>query len=101
LKKNDLMLIPRFTIRWLLALTAVCAVFFLILTFGVRGALWAAAMSIAVGSLIVAFACYAVVFAGGYLLASTFCLLRTKTQAASPFATDRPPPQIITPIDVE
>ena len=53
------MLIPRFTIRWLLLLMTVSSFFFFILSFAVRGQAWAIAVSLSVGSLLLAFLCYA------------------------------------------
>ena len=53
-------LIPRFTIRGLLLLMTVSSFFFLILTFAVRGRVWAIAVSVGVASLLLAFLGYAV-----------------------------------------
>ncbi len=58
-----LMLIPQFSIRWLLGVTAVCAVFFSIVGLGVRGHAWAAAVSIGIGSLVILAVVYALLFA--------------------------------------
>jgi len=57
------MLIPQFSLRWLLAVTTVCAVIFSVMGLAVRGSHWAAAVSIAVGSLVVAAMVYALLFA--------------------------------------
>ena len=95
------MLIPRFTIRWLLGLTAICSVFFLVLASAIRGQLWAIALSIAVASAVVAFLCYAAFFGVAYIMASVFGLVRTQPRGGSPFAAGAPPPQIIPPEEPE
>ena len=83
------MLIPQFSIRWLLALTAVCAVIFSILGLAVGGSPWAAGVSIAIGSAVVLLLVHAVTFAIVWL----FSLLsfRSRRQTAgpgqSPFST--------------
>ena len=46
------MLIPRFSVRFLLFLTTVCAVFFYIVTLAVQGSLWATAVSVAIAGLV-------------------------------------------------
>ena len=96
------MLIPRFTIRGLLLLMTVSSFFFLILTFAVRGRVWAIAVSVGVASLLLAFLGYAAVFGVAYLVASIANLLRgTAAGPATPFATAEPPPQIIPPDEPE
>jgi hypothetical protein len=57
------MLIPQYTIRWLLGVMTVCAGLFSILALGVRGVIWAAAVSIALGSLVILMLLYALLFA--------------------------------------
>jgi len=57
------MLIPQYTIRWLLGVTTACAGVFSILALGVRGVVWAAAVSIALGSLVILMLLYALLFA--------------------------------------
>lgn len=57
------MLIPQFSIRWLLALTAVCAVIFSIVGLAIRGNAWAAGVSIGIGSLVVLGLVYGALFA--------------------------------------
>ena len=55
-------LIPQFSVRWLLGVTAAVAVFFSIVALGARGQAWAAAVAMAVLSLVVAMLVYAVGF---------------------------------------
>ncbi len=56
------MVIPQFTLRWLLGLMAVCAAVFSIFGLAVRGYGWAIALSMAILGLAVAMAVYAVLF---------------------------------------
>jgi hypothetical protein len=95
------MLIPRFTIRWLLMLTTVCAVFFAIVALALRDHIWAIGVSVGVGSLILAFACYGAVFGVAYVLASLVGAFGRPPSGGTPFATATPPPQIIPPEEPE
>ena len=45
------MLIPQFSLRWVLGLTAVCGVISFVAAMGLRGSAWAAAITIAAASL--------------------------------------------------
>ena len=99
LSQNDGMLIPRFTIRSLFRLITLCAAFFWFLAHAVRGQPWAAAVSIALGALIVVFVCYAVVFGLAFALAARFGSGGQSAASGSPFASDRPPPQFVPPTD--
>jgi hypothetical protein len=93
------MLIPRFTIRWLLLLTTVCGVFFLVVTLAVRGQAWAIAVSMAVACLAVCFLGYAVFFGLAFLVARVVAMLRPAPARDTPFSTAERPPQIIPPED--
>ncbi len=95
------MLIPRFTIRWLLLLMTISSLYFFVLSFAVAGQAWAIAVSLCVGSLLLAFFCYAVVFGLAALIAAGRGLLRPAPRCDSPFATAEPPPQIIPPEEPE
>ena len=95
------MLIPRFTIRWLLLLTTVSAVFFLVVTCAVRGDAWAVSISLGVVSLAVAFLVYGAFFGAAWLVASVVGLFREGSPRKTPFATAEPPPQIIPPEEPE
>ena len=94
------MLIPRFTIRWLLFVTAVCGVFFAIVAAALRH-VWAMAVSIGGGSLVLAFLCYGASFGVAYVLASLLGVLLRPPRGGSPFAGATPPPQIIPPDELE
>jgi hypothetical protein len=91
------MLIPRFTIRWLLSLTTVAGVFFLVVHLALRGQSWAIAVSVTVASLALAFFLYAVFFAVAYTAVSIQGVFRGLPMDASPFATAEPPPQWVPP----
>ena len=91
------MLIPRFTIRWLLLLTTLSGVFFLTVSLAVQGKTWAIALSLAVGSVVVAFLLYAAFFGFAFILASMLGGFRQVPGTGSPFATGAPPPQIVPP----
>jgi threonine/homoserine/homoserine lactone efflux protein len=91
------MLIPRFTIRWLLALMTVSSVFFLVVSLAVQGKTWAIALSVSVASLGVAFTMYAVFFGMAYVMASTGSAFRRSPVVGTPFATAEPPPQLVPP----
>lgn len=45
------MLMPQFSLRWVLAVTAVCAVLSLIAAFAIRGTAWAMALTLGFASL--------------------------------------------------
>jgi hypothetical protein len=91
------MLIPRFTIRWLLSLTTVCAFFFLIAGTAVNGKMWAVGVVTAVVTLLIAMLTYAFLFVWAFALARFFRSIRPNSPPASPFATDQLPPQVIPP----
>lgn len=94
-------LLPRYSIRRMLVMTTVCAVFFLILSLAVRGHLWAAAVSIAVGSGILVVIVGAILFTVAWFVSLVVQTLRPRRKAESPFAQFRPPPQLITPETVD
>ena len=56
------MLIPQYTIRWLLTLTAACAVAFSIFGLAVQGSPWAQGVSIGIVSLVVVLSIHAFLF---------------------------------------
>lgn len=91
------MLLPRFSIRWMLAATAVCGGFFVILAAAVRGQTWATALTIAVGSALLAFLLYAMFFAAAFVLSAVQGLQRQPPVVRSPFAQHVAAPQLIQP----
>jgi hypothetical protein len=86
------MYLPQFSTRWLLAIIAVCAVFFLVASMAIRGHLWAMAISLAIASIVLTFLLYAASFQVTFLLAQLVGLLRPAARPKSPFAQDTPPP---------
>lgn len=95
------MLIPRYTIRWLLLATTVCGVFSAVLACAFRGQVWAMAVGLGVVSLAVAFLLYGVLFGGAYVVAACWGLLLPRPRGSDPFATAGPPPQILPPEEPE
>ncbi len=95
------MLIPRFSLRWLLLLTTACAFFFLIMRFAAQGKHWAIGVVAAVTTLMTAFLVYGLLFSLAFLLAQLFRFVRPASTPASPFAMDSLPPQVIPPRDVD
>jgi antibiotic biosynthesis monooxygenase (ABM) superfamily enzyme len=95
------MLIPRFTLRWLMLLITVISVFCVIVAQAFRGHAWALGISLAAASLMLAFLTYGVFFCLAASLAALWGLHRQDVGVASPFATVEPPPQIIPPEDPE
>ncbi len=93
------MLLPRFTIVRLLQITLVCGLISLVASYGVRGAAWAAGLTIAVGSLLVAMLIYAVFFCVAWWVAGNALTARSSPERKSPFNQASPPPQWIKPED--
>ncbi|HJN11444.1 MAG TPA: hypothetical protein QF564_22370 [Pirellulaceae bacterium] len=91
------MLIPRFSIRFLLLLTTICAVFFFVVTLAVQGSQWATAISIAIAGLVLTMLVQAGTFGVAWALTSFFGVFRSAESATSPFASAKPPPQYIEP----
>lgn len=92
------MLIPRFSLRWLLTVTTVCGVLALIFSQAVNGSAWAVGFCWALAALTVNFLLFVAVFLvawGGLQL----IVMRRAKRTASPFATNTPPPQILAPPD--
>jgi hypothetical protein len=95
-KYNLDMLIPRFSVRWMLLATTVCAFVFLVARFAVRGDAWAVAIVVAVAALATLFLMFAALFASAMIL-GRLVRWRQPVLLESPFATDKLPPQIIPP----
>lgn len=79
------MLIPQFTLRWLLGVTAAAAVIASIVALGLRGHGWAQGASIALGTLAAAMLVYALLFAFVWRLAALTDLFRRRRRGSSPF----------------
>jgi hypothetical protein len=91
------MLIPRFSIRWLLIITTVFAGYSLLIKIAVDGQAWAAGIAIALGSLFLVMFVHAAFFLASWTLTSVTGLTRGTLFAKSPFAGAEPPPQIVEP----
>lgn len=86
------MLIPRYSIRWLLGLTTLCAAVSLVLSSAVRGEAWAIGISAGLASLFVV----ALLHMGAFLLAWMFSRMGSnaagnRAAGDSPFAPAIPP----------
>lgn len=79
------MLVPQFTIRWLLALTAVLAGVFSIVGLAVRGREWAQGVSAGFVALVAGMVVYAALFALAWLAGEILGRLRKPPPAGSPF----------------
>ena len=62
------MILPRFSILWLLGLTAVCAVLSWIASYARRGDEWAIGLSAAIGSALLLFVAYIGAFFGAWIV---------------------------------
>lgn len=85
--ENRRVLVPQFSLLWLLAVTTVCAVAFSFVALGLRGHTWAAGVSIGILSLVVLVLVYALVFAVAWLFSLVTSLVGRGTSGAarSPF----------------
>jgi hypothetical protein len=105
------MIIPRYSLRWLLALITVCGGLSLILSYAFRGQAWAIGLMVGLGSLLLVIALHAAAFSVAWLL-TQFSYMASGSSAAkggigdspfgggSPFAppvptTDPEPPAIM------
>jgi hypothetical protein len=91
------MLIPRFTIRALLAVTALCALFSLVIAGAVRGQPWAIGATAGVASLGTLLVFHPLAFAVARYFARLRRQMTPPPAGASPFATAGPPRQIMPP----
>ena len=93
------MLIPNFSIRWLLGITTSAAFFFLIVNFARSGHKWAFGLSAAIAFGLLLFVFFALMFFFCYWLTRVTRIAQPKPKPISPFATDTLPPQIIPPVN--
>ena len=84
------MILPQFSLRWLLGVMSLCAVFFFVVHRAIAGSHWALVLSYAVSSLLVVMAVHALMFFGVWLfsLAVAPRSRRTTVAANSPFRLD-------------
>jgi hypothetical protein len=91
------MLIPQFSLRHILVLTTVCALFFYVVAMATRGNQLAIAIAITITSVFVVLAVHAMLFAVAWGLTLLGRLFTKQSIATSPFANATPPPQFIAP----
>ena len=91
------MLIPRFSIRWVLAFTAVCAFLSFIVARGMAGQHLAMAITAAMALLVSCFLLYSATFILAYGLARTTRSLQAKEGPRTPFASDDQLPRQMVP----
>jgi hypothetical protein len=91
------MIIPRFTVRWLLVLMACCAVYAFVVSLAVTGRTWAVGISLAIGSILLTFVLHAAAFCSAWGVSALWRLWTGRRVAASPFATETSPPQLLRP----
>lgn len=99
------MIIPRFSLRWLLSLITVCAGLSFILSYAFRGHAWAIGLSVGLSSLVLVVALHAASFSAAWLLTQLGYVLSGGSVpkhggGASPFAAptqsaDPEPPAIM------
>ena len=82
------MLIPRYSIRFLLLLMTASGVFFLVVALAVRGHAWALALSIAVSSVLFTITLHAIVFFFAWSLTWLWRGVWRYKVPTSPFAAD-------------
>jgi hypothetical protein len=87
LREERRILIPQFSLRWMLGLTTACAFLFAVFGMAARGHAWAIAISIGFASVALMAVVYALLFACTALAASILTR-RAKDEGVSPFRTD-------------
>ena len=98
------MIIPRFTLRWLLALTTLCGGLSLVLSYAVRGQEWAIAVSLGLATIPLLFLLHAATFMAAWLISQGMSFMGRRLAPApahSPFAASGPPKQIVPPLEVD
>jgi hypothetical protein len=80
------MLIPRFSIRWLLGLMTLSAGVSLVLSYAIRGEAWALGTLLGLGSLLLLAVFYAATFAAAWLTWRTMGVIHEAPPGRSPFA---------------
>ena len=97
--ENRRVLVPQFSLRWLLAVTTVCGVVFSIVALGLRGHTWAAGVSIGILSLVVLALVYALVFAIAWLFSLVTSLVGRGPSRAGRSPFKGPAMGIAKPVD--
>jgi hypothetical protein len=86
------MFLPRYSLRWLLAITVACAVGFSLVALALRGVWWAAGVSVAIGSVLIVLAIHALVFGLIDAMASFVPQQEVELPIAEPIVDCRPGP---------
>jgi len=94
------MLIPRFSIRWMMAIMVVFALIFVVAKFAMTGSIWALSILASVFAGVILMVAFALMFLVISLIGKVLPV-RSKPQAESPFAADRLPPQVIASRDAD
>lgn len=87
------MLIPRYSLRWLLGLTTFSAGVSLVLSYAIRGAPWAIGVAAGLWSLVIVALVYVAAFLAAWLIAQVLAVARNRsseTPGDSPFAAATP-----------
>lgn len=87
------MLVPQFTLRWILGLTLGVILLSLLAQQAYGGALWAFGVLAALGAVVALFILMAALFLVAWALSVLIGLAGPRHPGQSPFATDAPPPQ--------
>ena len=91
------MLIPRFSLRWLMLALAGASLLAFAARQAVFGQSWALAAMVTVLTLALMFAVYIVVFSAAWVMAAFVGVVKSDPAPESPFATSKAPPQVIAP----
>ena len=86
------MLIPRYSLRWLLGLMTFSAGVSLVLSYAIRGAPWAIGVASGLWSLVIVALAYVAAFLGAWLIAQVVTVTRDRPLASagvSPFAATK------------
>jgi hypothetical protein len=87
------MIIPQFSLRWLLGLMALCGGISLILAFANRGQTWALGMTAAIGGVFLLFLLYEATFSAASLITqASKAIFGRSPPGDSPFAIKPPEP---------
>ena len=89
------MLIPQFSVRRLLLWMALSAICFLVVSMALRGASWAAALSVSGAFVCLGLGIYAMLFTLSWVCQLTLRRLQGPAAPESPFAHDQLPTQVI------
>ena len=93
------MLIPRFSLRWMLFVLSASGVFFLFVSLAVKGHAWAIGVSTALATVLAALTIQTAFFGAAWLLATLLGFARPRRRPSSPFAQEQPPPQWLPPME--